>query len=824
MDSPKKDSPKKDSLKKDSLKKDSPKKRKYTRKMKPQPESNVVSDTAVPENQVKKTRKALPKDPQQLRDFCRQLLETSGEPTPVKPKTPSPIKPKTPSPIKPKTPSPIKPKTPTPIKPKTPSPIKPKTPEESSDLANVPEKSKSKKVRKPREKSEKQNTTKKAKKELEKPVEIEKPAELSPSMPPLDYIQAFKNTGITVLENRSQSELAAMLKFANDNYYNETGGVMTDNEYDILKEYIETKYPTNPVLQEVGAPIAEKAKNKVALPYEMWSMDKIKPDTNALATWVKKYKGPYVVSCKLDGVSGLYSTEGSSPKLYTRGDGKVGQDVSFLLPKLKLPKEKGLVVRGEFIIPKKVFKEKYASEFANPRNLVSGIVNSKKTDAKTGDLHFVAYELIVPGLNPSKQLQTLKSAGFEVVQNETLETLSNEWLSETLVDWRTHYEYEIDGVIVSDDDIYPRESGNPEYAFAFKMVLSDQKAEVKVLDVVWSPSKDGYLKPRVRIEPVRLGGVTIEYATGYNAKFIEDNRIGIGATIEIIRSGDVIPKILSVSVPAEHAKMPDEPYIWNDTHVDVLLENAGENATVQEKNITAFFTHLEVEGLKSGNIKKLMAAGYDTIPKIVAMTKDDFAKVGYKTLSDKYVENIRKKVDEASVVDMMVASGTIGRGLGAKKLEPILDTYPDILLSNEDDDAKIAKVKSVKGIELKTAKMVVENIPKFVAFLESIGQSDKLSKKKSASPTRETQMDSRMDSQIDTTNPLYGKQIVMTKVRDQDIIRALAERGATLEDKIGSKTFVLIVKSLEDTSNKTKYAAAHEIPIMTPEQFKETYL
>jgi hypothetical protein len=130
----------------------------------------------------------------------------------------------------------------------------------------------------------------------------------------------------------------------------------------------------------------------------------------------------------------------------------------------------------------------------------------------------------------------------------------------------------------------------------------------------------------------------------------------------------------------------------------------------------------------------------------------------------------------------------------------------------------------MKGIELKTAKMVVENIPKFVAFLESIGQSDKLSKKKSASPTRETQMDSRMDSQIDTTNPLYGKQIVMTKVRDQDIIRALAERGATLEDKIGSKTFVLIVKSLEDTSNKTKYAAAHQIPIMTPEQFKETYL
>ena len=61
------------------------------------------------------------------------------------------------------------------------------------------------------------------------------------------------------------------------------------------------------------------------------------------------------------------------------------------------------------------------------------------------------------------------------------------------------------------------------------MVLSDQVAEVKVLDVLWSPSKDGYLKPRVQVEPVVLGGAKIEYATGFNAKFIEDNKIGVQA-------------------------------------------------------------------------------------------------------------------------------------------------------------------------------------------------------------------------------------------------------------------------------------------------------
>lgn len=85
----------------------------------------------------------------------------------------------------------------------------------------------------------------------------------------------------------------------------------------------------------------------------MGSMDKRKPDTNELDKWKQKYHGDgYVLSCKLDGVSGLYVTEGEKPKLYTRGDGKIGQDVSHFIPYLRLPKEKGLAIRGEFIIPK----------------------------------------------------------------------------------------------------------------------------------------------------------------------------------------------------------------------------------------------------------------------------------------------------------------------------------------------------------------------------------------------------------------------------------------------------------------------------------------
>ena len=88
----------------------------------------------------------------------------------------------------------------------------------------------------------------------------------------------------------------------------------------------------------------------------MWSMDKIKADTKELNKFKQKYKGPYVISCKLDGVSALYTTEGDTPKLYTRGDGKYGQTIDHLIPYLKLPTDKNITLRGEIIIKENSFK------------------------------------------------------------------------------------------------------------------------------------------------------------------------------------------------------------------------------------------------------------------------------------------------------------------------------------------------------------------------------------------------------------------------------------------------------------------------------------
>ena len=618
----------------------------------------------------------------------------------------------------------------------------------------------------------------------------------------------FKKNGISILEQLNENQLSSILREANKAYYNEQP-FMTDNEYDIVKEFIEKKYPSNQAIVEIGAPVE---RNKVALPYPMGSMDKIKPDTGALSNWMAKYRGPYVLSCKLDGVSGLYTTEGSSPKLYTRGDGKVGQDISHLIPHLRLPKTKGIVIRGEFIIPKAVFNSKYKTKFANPRNMVAGIVNHKTINEAVNDLHFVAYEVMKPIKKPSEQMEFLSTLDVEIVLWKIETSLTNELLSKTLVDWRENYTYEIDGVIVANDANYERKSGNPDHAFAFKMVLSDQIAEAKVVDVIWTPSKDGYLKPRVQIEPINLGGVRIEYATGFNGAFINDNKVGIGAVIELIRSGDVIPHIRKVNIPAEQAKMPSVPFKWNDTHVDVMLEDLGSDETVKEKNITGFFRGIGVEGLSSGNVSRIIQAGYDSVPQILKMSVNDLLKVeGFKDkTANKLYNGIREKIDAASLVTIMSASNMFGRGFSEKKLELIMDSYPNVLLSKESDKQKVAKISAIKGMAEKTAEAFVEGIDDFIKFIKEAGLIKKLApiEKKA----------------VDESHPLFGKSIVMTGFRDSEIQDAIKNVGAKLGSSVSSKTFIVLVKDKDEDTGKAEEARKLGVPLMTPEEFKKKYL
>jgi NAD-dependent DNA ligase len=626
----------------------------------------------------------------------------------------------------------------------------------------------------------------------------------------------FKKSGIIVLQNLSIEVLLEMINYANKMYFNETP-IMTDNEFDIIKDFTTNKFPnsSSKLNNLVGSDVE---RNKVELPYEMASMNKIKPDTNSLGIWTSKYKGSYLITCKLDGVSGLYTTKNDTAKLYTRGNGIIGQDVSYLIPYLRLPKTKNITIRGEFIIQKDIFKKKYQDKFANPRNMVAGIINQKSISNIIHDIHFVAYEVIEPQLIPYEQIQYLSTLNVEPVFNMCANEISNDLLSNLLIKWRNEYIYEIDGIVVTDNKIYERKPGNPDHSFAFKMVLSEQMAEAKVLDVIWTPSKDGYLKPRVQIEPINLGGVCIEYATGFNAAFIRDNKIGIGATIQIIRSGDVIPHIKSIIIPALEPKMPDVPFQWNETHVDIMLINL-DDPIVKEKNITCFFKGLGVECLSSGYINRLINTGYDSVSKILSMKEHDFLKIdGFKEkMANKIYNGIQEKINNASLITLMSASNLFGRGISEKKIEIILQELPNILTSNDNATKKINDITAIKGMGEKTSQLFVSKIANFIQFLNESGLNDKL------------KLHSNVLSQLPKTmvnknNPFYKKQIILTGTRDKQIIEMLKNNGAIIGSNVTKNTFLVIAKSVDDDTGKAEEAKKLNIPIMEAAQFIDKYI
>ena len=636
---------------------------------------------------------------------------------------------------------------------------------------------------------------------------------------PTELVEKFKKDGILALQVMSEKELTSIITAANQEYYCDGDPIMTDSQYDIIREYVLEKYPTNKEAKD-GHAMCELAgtKQKIKLPYELWSMDKIKPNTDALGKWLKKYKGPYVVSAKLDGISALYVDEDGKQKLYTRGNGTHGQDISHLIPFLIREPAKNVAIRGEIIIAKEVFDKKYSKKFANSRNFVAGMVNKKTIDANVvKDLDFVPYEVINPTLSPSEQMKYLDKIWTTPNAPKTViykieETITNEMLSQLLLEWRETYQYDIDGVIVVNDKIYSRSKGNPEHAFAFKMVISDQVAEAKVIDVIWTPSKDGYLTPRVQIEPVVLGGATIKFATGKNAKYIVDNKIGIGAIITIVRSGDVIPDIVNVVEPAE-PKLPSEPYKWNTTHVDFILDNKDDNDTVKEKNIVVFFKNLGVEGLGPGNVRRLIEANFDTVAKIIAMTKSDFLKVdGFKQkTADKLYEGIHSKLQEITLPELMTASNVFGRGFGDKTFVRILDMYPELLVSGDSEKEKIQQLLKVDGVAKKTAEKFVKHIPDFITFLTDANLDYKL--------FEETE-----SADIDKSHVLYGKKIVMTGFRDKELVAKLKEVGAENSTAVTKNTFVVIVKDdIEEDTGKADAARQLNIPIITKDDFIKKY-
>lgn len=640
------------------------------------------------------------------------------------------------------------------------------------------------------------------------------------------------------IQNLSVNELANIIKYANHHYHEVGQSVLDDNIYDLLKDLLTQKDPNNPVLTLVGS--ETNSEQKVKLPYYLGSMDKIKPDSKTIDKWKIKYQGPYLISGKLDGISILIviSLNSIKPKInfYTRGNGTEGQDVSYLQPAINLNlsniqkkmtnhKINQLAVRGELIISKNNF-EKYQDQFKNPRNTISGLVATKDIKdikVKPQDIDFIAFELIEPRLKASQQFETLKQLGFKTPDHLLINSIDTEILSQHLINFRQQSVWEIDGIIITNDQLYlVNKSGNPKESFAFKM--NDKMAEVTVIDVIWNKSRSGYLNPVVVFDKVNLSGCTIHQASGKNAKFIKDHQIGIGAQLTIIRSGEVIPEIINIIKPAKEIKYPEEFYQqkcqWTETGVDLKLIDISDDFEVNLKHLVHFFKSLKVKNVDQGILKNLCQQGYKTVSQILSLKVADLQQIdGFQQkLAAKIINNIQTGVKKATLVDYMVGSNSFGRGLGEKKLLLILDAYPDILVSNLSKEQIKQQIESIDGFSQKLSTLFVDNIDNFKQFMNSLPI-------KASLMYSNNKKISDLNLESSSSQLLFsGQRFVLTKFRDQSIIDFIKSKGGVIEDNVTKNTTTLLCLDLNDQSGKVTKAQSLGIKIMSKEQFQQKYM
>ena len=424
----------------------------------------------------------------------------------------------------------------------------------------------------------------------------------------MDFIKKIKKGDYYEnVNNLSIEELEEIIDYTSDLYHKSGKSVITDAEYDILIDFLKLKSPKSKLLKKIGANI-KKDKNKVKLDYNLGSMDKIKIGDKQLDNWIKKYNPPYNISDKLDGVSGLLIYENNEISLYTRGSSTEGFDISHLIKYLNLPsyedvskyfKVSKIAFRGELIMKDSIFTHNWSDKMKNARNTIAGLVNSKTINPElANDTDFVVYEVIDPFFPIDKQLKIITDLKFKTVPNKNINIeLTFEYLSNYLKDRKSKSDYIIDGIIITAISNNKRNTkDNPDYAFAFKDISEDQIAITTVIDIEWNASKDGYLNPILILKPVIIGGVEIKRVTAHNAKYIVDNVLGVGSKIELIRSGDVIPYIKSVLKKSTNGKpkMPDGKWHWNDTEVDIILDNLNDE-DVLVKNLYYFFSNLETK-------------------------------------------------------------------------------------------------------------------------------------------------------------------------------------------------------------------------------------
>lgn len=629
---------------------------------------------------------------------------------------------------------------------------------------------------------------------------------------------------------------------ASDVYYNAEGDdpPLTDAQFDYIQRLVRSQDPLHSFFTGVGATVRG---GKIALPFQMGSLDQV--EVGSLKKWIAdcglKPADHIVIMAKLDGSSGaaLLSSMAELRIAYSRGNGIEGADITrHLNHTIRLKKQElntdTTAVRGENIIGKDTFTTKVQPNFTrsggqkylNPRNAVSGMMNASENDPAVYQyIDFVAYQIIggpASKLDKEDQLLKLEDLGFKVPWYDvvSIADTSEQYLAGLIETLRDTYPYEIDGLVieVNSADIRAKlepDSLNPGYAMKYKVPSSDNQVETEVIEVEWNASKSSYGKPRVIVKSAQLPGITWTYATGYNARWIVDNGIGPGAIVVGQRMGDVVPNIIRV-VKSVAPQMPEGPYRWNDTNVDIILEGEGVLERVLTMQLTEAARSLDVDGLREGTAEKIVKrGGYETFNEMFMAISQWPRKWWLDIIGEnggKIYDDFHAKLSGVPLHVWLGSMPHFGRGVGKRKMKALCE---GLGIKTLEEFNKITKdqIISVEGFKDKTAFKVLAGMDGHTELFDPI--STIIGIRQASAPTGAR---------------FAGQKVVITGFRDASLEKLIESEGGEMQTTVSAKTTMVIAATISGNSGKLKKvhdlnaSGKATIALMDLAMFRKTYI
>lgn len=461
--------------------------------------------------------------------------------------------------------------------------------------------------------------------------------------------------------------LRSLIKYHSKRYYENDAPEISDFEYDKMFEelkLLEAQHPefydpTSPT-QRVGGAALDKFE-KVTHEVKMGSLTDVF-DFDALRAFVRRVKDEvgedtdFSVEPKIDGLSvSLKYENGILVTGATRGDGKVGEDVTANVKTirsipLELPEKLNITVRGEVYMPHSSFKKLNSEKeengetlWANPRNAAAGslrCLDSKETAKRGLDIFVFNFQTghFENELKTHEDtINKIHSLGFNTIPLLAVTSNEEEIVEKIkeLGEKRSKLSYDIDGAVVKVNSLEKRKivgeaTSTPKWAVAYK--YPPEQKRTKLLDIIVQVGRTGVLTPNAVLSPVRLAGTTVSKATLHNIDIIRDKDIRIGDTVIVQKAGDIIPEVVG-SVKEErngNERIYEMPKTCPSCGGELIFDDAddfiddGEDFTLGalrctnpscpaqlERNITHFASKkaMNIEGVGGKFVKQLLSSG-----------------------------------------------------------------------------------------------------------------------------------------------------------------------------------------------------------------------